>query len=287
MTPRFFDTHTHVHFAAFKDDSQQATQRALDDRVWMVTVGTQSTTSKRAVAHAHSFERGVFASVGLHPNHLHTMPIDEHEGSAFTSRAEIFDVDFYRALARDPKVVAFGETGFDLYRLPEGLDHAQVLATQERVFRQHLDLCDELNKPVIIHCRDAHDHVLRVVGEYLAAGRLRARGILHCFTGTVDEALAHAANDFYISLSGIAAFAPRNNETENSLWPVARVVPKDRLLIETDAPYLTPPPHRSERNEPHFVMHVASAVAQARGVSVEELAAFTTANAMRIFQIKL
>lgn len=285
MNPKFFDTHTHVHFAAFADDSREATQRALDDGVWMVTVGTQSTTSERAVAHANSFEHGVFASVGLHPNHLHAMPIDEHEGPSFISRAETFDSDLYRTLARDPKVVAFGETGFDLYRLPEGLDPAEVLATQEKVFRQHLDLCDELNKPVIIHCRDAHAHVSRVVGEYLAAGRLPARGILHCFTGTVAEALAHVANGFYISLSGIAAFPPRKNETENSLWPVARAVPADRLLIETDAPYLTPPPHRGQRNEPHYVMHVATAVAQARGVSTEELAAQTTANARAVFSL--
>lgn len=284
MNPPLVDTHCHVHFAAYQNDADEVASRARAANITMITIGTQSTTSANAVAFART-HAGVYAAVGLHPNHLHRMPIDEDELPAFHTRAETFDMDFYRALAADEKVVGIGETGFDYYRLPEGVPLEEVKAKQEATFRQHLDLCTEIGKPVIVHCRDAHADVLRIFEEYLAAGKLARRGVLHCFTGTIEEAAAYTKLGFYISLSGISTFPAKKNQTENSLHAVARIVPPDQLLIETDSPYLTPPPHRGERNEPLYVQFVAQHLAAALGVSYEDFAARTTANAKRLFSI--
>lgn len=284
MEFRLIDTHCHVHFQAYKDDSEEVIARALQAGVGMITIGTQQVTSRQAVECARAHE-GVWAAVGLHPNHLHTMPIDEEELSAADTRAEDFDMELYRALASDPKVVGIGETGFDAYRLPEGVTFEQVMEKQEKVFRAHLDLCEELGKPVIVHCRDAHEHVTRIFKEYIAAGKLRARGVLHCFTGTPEEAERYTAMGFYISLSGIVTFPPRKTETENNLNAVARSVPRDRLIVETDSPYLTPMPFRGKRNEPMHVQHVAAHVAHIWGVSAVEAEQQLRENTRRLFGV--
>src|SRR3989344_63309 len=248
MVAPLFDTHCHIHFSAYSTDANAVAARAREAGVTMITVGTQSTTSANAVEFARQHD-GVFASVGLHPNHLFKMPIDEDELPAFNTRAERFDMDLYRTLAADPRVVGIGETGFDFYRLPEGVPLEEVKRTQEESFRLHLDLCEEVSKPVIVHCRDAHAEVTKIFEEYCGAGKLARRGVLHCFTGTVEEAQRYIELGFYVSLSGIATFPAKKNQVENPLHAVARAVPFEKLLIETDSPYLTPPPHRGERNE--------------------------------------
>lgn len=282
MKPQFIDTHCHVHFAAYKEDADAVTRRALDAGVGLITVGTQSTTSANAILHAEKFSN-VWAAIGLHPNHLHKMHIDEDELPGFLTRAETFDADQYRELAKNPKVVAFGETGFDAFRLPEGFTLAEVMAAQEKNFRAHLDICHELNKPIIIHCRDAHEITTRILEEYLAAGKLERRGVLHCFTGTAAEAARYTALGFYVSLSGIVAFPPRKGQIENPLREVVRTMPHKLLLIETDAPYLSPPPHRGERNEPLYVKFVADVIAEEWQTSAIEVGEQTTANAAKLF----
>ncbi len=284
MEPRIIDTHCHVHFAAYDADSRAVIEEALAAGIHMIVVGTQATTSKNAVVCAEQFG-GVYAAVGLHPNHLHTMPIDEDELPTFLTRAEEFEMEYYRELAKHPKVVGIGETGFDAYRLPDGVSFDEVMQKQEKAFRQHLDLCTELGKPVIVHCRDAHSHVIRIFKEYLAAAKLDARGVLHCFTGTVEEAQEYVAMGFYISLSGIVTFPARKGQTENPLSSVARSVPRDKLVIETDSPYLTPMPHRGKRNAPSYVIHTAKHVAQLWGTTLEEVERQTTVNARRLFRI--
>ncbi len=277
---QLIDTHSHVHFAAFAADIDDVLARAQAAGVAMVTVGTLKKTSTEAVAFANAHEN-VWAAVGLHPNNIHFIPPSEDEGSGH----EDFDYEFYKQLAQDPKVVAVGETGMDAYRIPDGFDREQVLTEQEKVFRQHLDLCDELKKPVIIHCRDTHEQVTRVLREYIEAGKLVRRGILHCFTGTPEQALVYVELGMYISIPGILTFPPKKTESENSLAAVVRAVPRDRLVVETDCPYLTPAPHRGERNEPSYVKFTAEAVAQVWGVTFEEAANQTTENARHIFKI--
>lgn len=279
MAIRLIDTHSHVHFSAFAEDREAVLERARAEGVGMITVGTLEKTSREAIAFAELHEN-IWAAVGLHPNNIHYIPPSADEGEG----RELFDYNLYRSLAAHPKVVAIGETGMDVYRIPEGFDADVVLREQEEVFRLHLDLCDELNKPVIIHCRDAHESVTRILSEYILAGKLSRRGVLHCFTGTLDEAQKYIALGMYISIPGIVTFPPKKTETENSIAPVAREIPLDRLLIETDCPYLAPAPHRGTRNEPSYVAATAAFIANLRGISFEEFAAATTQNARELFK---
>lgn len=287
------DTHAHVHFAAYKEDMHEVITRALQQDVHMITVGTQKDTSQKAIETAERYE-GVFAAIGLHPNHLHKQAFfDENELGASSSatpkihtRQERFDGDLYRSMARHPKVVAIGECGFDFYRLPEGVEVSDARVIQEEAVRAQFDLATKVEKPVIIHCRDGHADQVRVIEEYLKAGKLTRRGVVHCFTGTREEAEKYHALGFLTSFTGIITFPPRKHEGAISpLQEVVRDLPLSMMMVETDAPYLTPVPHRSERNEPAYVRFVAQKIAELKGISFEEVAEVTTANAKRLFGI--
>ncbi|MCX6781070.1 MAG: TatD family hydrolase [Candidatus Magasanikbacteria bacterium] len=280
MDFKLFDTHSHVHFAAYKDDQAEVLARAREAGVGMITVGTMQKTSAEAVGFAQH-EPDVWAAVGLHPQNIHHIHPSEDEGAGH----EDFDYEFYKKLASEKKVVAIGETGMDLFRIQEGEDPTKIAAEQEMVFCRHLDLCEELSLPVIIHCRDAHAQVIQVLTKYVAAGKISRRGVLHCFTGTADQAHAYVALGFYISIPGIITFAPKKNESENALAAVVREVPRDRLVIETDCPFLTPQPHRGERNEPAYVQFTAAKISQIWGCSEQEAGETTTANAFRLFNL--
>lgn len=282
---KMIDTHCHVHFHAFRDDMHDVVARTLDEGIAMITVGTQKDTSKSGIALSEQYE-GVWATVGLHPNHLFPVMIDEDE-APFMTREEDFDHAYYRELATHPKVVAIGECGLDWYRIPENRSREDVVAKQIRVFRQHLDLCDEVSKPVMIHCRDAHQECATILEEYVQAGKLTRRGVIHCFTGTLEEAQRYHALGFYTSFTGVITFPPKKSsgETETALQRVVRAVPLSYVLIETDAPYLTPIPYRGKRNEPRYVRHIAECVAGLKGISYEEVTRVTTENARTLFRI--
>lgn len=284
--PTLFDTHAHVHFNAYKEDSTEIIRVALEGGTWMVTVGTQKDTSARGIVVANQYEIGVWASVGLHPNHLFPVVIDEDE-TPFTTREEDFDRAYYDKLCDDPKVVAIGECGLDYYRIPEGLDIAIVKEKQERVFRAHLDLAHDRNLPVICHIRDAHDETLAILTEYVHAGKLTRRGIIHCYTAEATHANAYTEIGFYVSFSGVITFEPRKNspEAQLQLWEAVKTVPLDKLLIETDAPYLTPLPYRGQRNQPSYVALIAHKVAALRGMTFEDVARVTSENARRVFNV--
>ncbi len=270
------DSHCHVHFNAYHQDRDAVIRRALDSGVTMITVGTQRDTSRVAAEVAEKFD-GLYASVGLHPNHLMAMQFDEDELEVKT-RNERFDPRYYAELANYPKVVAIGECGLDYYRLPEEVDVDEVKQLQEDTFRAHIELAIKKNLPLIIHCRDAHDELADILDDYLG----RIRGVIHSFTGTRSAAERHLAQGFFIGINGIVTFPPRKNQTE-SLADMVKDMPLDRLLLETDAPYLTPVPRRGERNEPLYVSYVAAYIATLRGVSVEQLAQATTSNAKALF----
>ncbi len=286
MTPRLIDTHCHIHFNAYKHDAAVVIQETLGRGVWMITVGTQKDTSKNGVACAQECDEGLYASVGLHPNHLFPVFIDEAEG-AFTSREEDFDYAYYKSLCASKKVVAIGECGLDYYRIPETLDINTVKAKQDRVFRAHLDLSHELHLPVICHIRDAHDETISVLKEYVGSGKLSRRGVIHCYTSDAAHALQYVELGFYVSFTGIITFEPKNNNTQmlHTMWDAVRAAPLDRVLIETDAPYLTPIPHRGKRNHPLYVEFVAQKIAEIKGLTVDEVAKITTKNARALFRI--
>ncbi len=286
MNLQRIDAHSHVSFRAFRDDEDAVIRRSLEEGTGMLAVGTRMETSLEAVACADKHD-GIWALVGLHPTHVFSSYVDDSE-MADVSTPEKFDIAAYRALARrSAKVVGIGECGLDYYRLPEGGDHEAIKEAQRAAFRGQLDLARELDLPVMIHCREAHDEVLRMLEEYREAGR-PIRGNVHCFTGTWAEAQRYLALGFYVSFTGIITFPPRKSDLgqgKETLADVARQVPLDRMLIETDAPYLAPLPHRGRRNEPSFVKHVAAFIAGIKHVSVEEVERQTLQNVKALFRI--
>lgn len=279
MPWKFIDTHCHVHFQAYKDDMDAIVQRSLEAGVGMITVGTQSTTSKNGIDLASRYD-GVWCTIGLHPNHLHAQDfVDEEElpGSLhIKTRAERFDWDYYAELAKHPKVVAIGEFGLDYYRVPPGVDLEQLKREQKDQAAEQLRFATSVDKPVVIHCRDAHADQAELLRDEIERGGLKRRGVIHCFTGTAEEAAVYRELGFYVSFTGIVTFG-------KNVMVAAKEVPLEQILIETDSPYLTPAPKRGQRNEPRFVEHVAAKIAEIKGVTVEEVARVTTENTAKLF----
>lgn len=273
---RFIDTHCHVHFNAYKDDMYQVVQQNLDRGVAMVTVGTQSTTSENGIKLAEQFD-GVWATIGLHPNHVHAQQFhDTNEIETIKTRSEAFDPSFYEPLVSHPKVVAIGEFGLDYYRIPEGADANQVKADQKAECEKQLAFASAHNKPIVIHCRDAHADMADLLEAEIGRGGISKRGIIHSFTGTKQEADRYIAMGFKLGINGILFFS-------KELQQVVAATPLESLVLETDAPYLTPPPNRGKRNEPFRVEEVAQLIADLKNITVDEVARQTTANAQAVF----
>lgn len=281
---RLIDTHAHVHFHAFADDSDEVVRRALESGVGMITVGTQKDTSLGAVETARRHPEGVWAAIGLHPVHTRRSFHDAQElGSAardegFYSREEVFDEEYYRNLASDPKVVGIGEFGLDYYRIGGDEERDAVIKKQKEVARAQLKLAADIQKPIIFHCRDAHQDLQAIVDEMQFDNGRSPKGIVHSFTGTVEEVREWLERDFMIAFNGIITFA-------RELEPVVRTVPLERIVVETDAPYLTPVPLRGKRNEPMYVEHVARRIAEIKNITLETVAQQTTENACVLFDL--
>lgn len=285
MDYKFFDTHCHVHFQAYKEDMDEVVQRSLKEGVAMVTIGTQSTTSKSGIELAERYE-GVWATIGLHPNHLHKqeffdqdeLPPEEQATGKIKTRSESFDADFYRELVTHPKVVAIGEFGLDYYRIPPEVDKERMIEDQKDACRQQLAFASEFDKPIVIHCRDAHDDQVVLLANEVANGGLKKRGVIHSFTGTAKDAAKYRELDFKLGLNGILTFS-------KDLQRELKEIPLEQIVLETDAPYLTPPPHRGKRNEPHYVKFIAETVAEIKEVSLDEVAEVTNHNAKTLFNL--
>lgn len=257
-----FDTHSHPQFPQYDTDRNEAIRRALDNDVAMICVGTDLEKSKEAIELAKKYNN-IWASVGLHPNN---------------NLGEAFDPEEYYILGQNKKVVAIGEVGLDYYRTKASADQQ----FQKKRFIQQIQLASELNLPLIIHCRDAHkDMIDTLVSCRLSPwpGRLVALpGVIHSFTGAWDDAKKYIDLGFYIGLNGIVTFARQYDKTVTNL-------PLDKILLETDAPYLTPEPHRGKRNEPAYIKLVAQKIAELRKITFEELAETTTENAKKLFRL--
>lgn len=251
-------------------------RRSLEAGVFMITVGTQRDTSRRGLEVAEKYD-GVWATVGLHPNHLTKQEFnDDDELPPIKTREEEFDVDFFRSLAAHPKCVGIGENGLDYYRIPEGLDPEVVKEKQRATVRAHFDLATEMDLPLSIHCRDAYAEQEKIIREYVGAGKIPRRGVIHCFSGTLAQARSFLELGFHISVTGILTFS-------KDLQKVVRDLPLENLLVETDAPYLSPAPERGKRNEPWKVKYVSQTLAELKGVSLEEVARVTVENTLRVF----
>ncbi len=251
---RLIDSHCHLDFEGLADRLPEVLA-AMDANgiAGCMTIGVTLEEAAQVLAIAHAYPQ-VFASVGVHPEYA-----DHREP----------DVGTLCELANDPKVLAIGETGLDYHW------HKDRPEWQRERFRVHIRAARELNKPLVIHTRESAEDTLTILRE---EGAEAVGGILHCFTESLDVARAGIDLGFYISLSGIVSF-----KKAEVVHGVARSVPLDRLLVETDAPYLAPVPYRGKPNQPAYVRHVAEAIADLRQISLEEVAAATSRNFLTLF----
>lgn len=279
MIPKLFDTHCHVHFPAFDEDRDAVLLRMKQRGVWGITVGTTIKTSKEAISFAETRD-DIFATVGYHPEHLTSSFHDECEGMD----VEPYRTERIRELAASSScVVAIGETGLDFFRIDDDRSRHQAQEIQKNALREHIRIADELNLPIILHCRDAFKELAEVVQEEQGKG-LRAKGVVHCFTGTWEEAKPLLDLGLHLSFTGIITFPTRKSDNpERSVHRVIERMPLERICIETDAPWLTPIPFRGKRNEPAHVEYIAKEISRILGRSEDEIARVTTENALRLF----
>ena len=268
---KYFDAHTHVHFAAFDEDREEVFARAREAEVGMLLVGTQKDTSDSAAATAEAHE-GVWAAVGLHPIHTDKSFHDAKEmgegGKAFTSRGESFDISNYEKLAGHPKVVAIGECGLDYYRLD-----ADTKKQQKETFIAQIELANRLQKPLMLHIREAYKDALEILRTHA-----KVRGNVHFFAGTWEEAKTFLDLGFTLSFTGVITFTHDYDE-------VVRNAPLEMLLSETDAPYVAPTPFRGKRNEPLYVREVVAQIARIRGEDEGKVKEALLTNAKRVFAL--
>jgi TatD DNase family protein len=253
----FIDSHCHLNFPGLVEQLDELLVNMKDNQVshaLCVSVELSSFPAVLALAEAHD---NLYASVGVHPDY----ELDEEP-----DQAQLV------ALVQHPKVIAIGETGLDYYRLTGDLEWQRVR------FRTHIRASRESGKPLIIHTRSAADDTLRIMAEEKAG---EVGGVMHCFTESLDVAKAAIDLGFYISFSGILTF-----KNATSIKEVAQNIPLDKILIETDSPYLAPTPHRGETNQPAFVKHVAEEIARLRNISVDEVGVATSQNFNRLFKLR-
>lgn len=270
------DTHAHLNFNAYKNDLDNIIKRTQEQGVICIDVGTKYETSKRAIEIAEKYE-GIYAAIGMHPIHIKTdllkIKMDPEEG-AFKPLTEEFDKDKYIKLSGiSKKIVAIGEIGLDYYYRPKTKTKIeQFKSKQKEVFIKQLELAEELNLPVIFHCRMAHDDLIEILKNHSGP-----KGVIHCFTGTLEQAQEYIKMGLYIGLNGIIF--------KLSLDEVIKEIPLEKILIETDCPYLTPPQEAGKRNEPIFVKYVAQRIAEIKNIDYENVERVTTENAKKLFNV--
>ncbi|MBU0597092.1 TatD family hydrolase [Patescibacteria group bacterium] len=285
-----FDTHCHLQFKSFDSDRPSVIRRCDKKKLIMNIVGTQAETSKRAVELAEKYDN-MYATVGLHPIQ-HDEVVVEEEGDKFKSKNEEFDFDYYSQLIeRSKKVIAVGETGMDAYHVPKDKDLKEVLGEQWKLFLRHLELAQKYSLPLVIHVRDCHNEMIKRLsaqGGSALGGQdqnVNTKGVFHCFSGTWGQAQEYLNMGFYLGFTGVITFPPKKTDPQSQLdlLEVIEKIPLEKLLIETDAPYLAPQKYRGERCEPWMVHDVAEKIAEIREMSVEEIENITNENANKLF----
>ena len=237
------DTHCHLQFNGYDKNREEVIERCNQKQMILNIVGTQKDTSKKAVELAEKYDN-YYATIGTHPIHLFASHVDEEE-SSFVSREESFDEEYYTELAKSKKVIGVGETGLDLFHLPEGKSIKEVLEKQKEVFLAHINFAAKHNLPLVIHCRNAHKEMLEVLQA--TSYKLQANGgVMHCFAGDWEQAKQYLDMGLYLGFTGVVTFPPKKTDPkpQNDLLEVLEKVPLDRILVETDAPYLSPQKYR-------------------------------------------
>lgn len=275
------DTHCHIHFKGLDLDREAVIQRCRDKDIILNLVGTQKDTSTRAVELAVQHP-DMYASLGTHPNHLFPTYIDEEE-SHFMSREEDFDDAFYEELFnRAPeKVIGVGECGMDLYHIPKDIPVETIIARQREVFLKHVAFAERHDLPLVIHVRDAHEYMI----ETLASLNRPVRGTVHCYTGNWDFAQEYLKLGLHIGFTGIITFPPKKLDpaAQLGLLEVVEKMPLERMVVETDAPYLAPQAYRGQRSEPWMTEEVIKKIAEIKNLPVADVERTVLDNSLSLF----
>ena len=262
MTPKYIDIHCHLNFKVFDEDREEVIRCALDSDTWVINVGTQMDTSRKAVEIANHYEEGVYAIVGLHPIHTGASFHDEKElgdgGKEFTSRGEVFDKESYRALLKNKKVVGIGECGLDYYRMDN-----ESIEKQKKAFIEQIELANEFNKPLMLHLRnnsedksrDVYDDTLEILKQHA-----KIKGVVHFFEGSLENAKNFISLGFLISFTGAITYPPRKNGKGCNYEEIIKNIPLNMILNDTDSPYMAPVPYRGKRNEPSYVKEIVKKI---------------------------
>jgi TatD DNase family protein len=274
-----FDTHCHLQFSSYDSNRESVIKTCFKKEVVMNVVGTQAKTSRQAVELAEKYEK-IYATVGLHPIHENAVEVKE-ETTSFISLEEKFDYEFYKKLANNPKVIAIGETGLDKYHIPKNLDQNKILEQQKSVFLLHYKLAKELGLPMVIHVREAHDEMI----EFLKSLNAQINGVMHCFSGNLNQARQYISLGLYIGFTGVITFPPKKTDPKShiSLLEVVKNMPENKILVETDAPFLAPQNYRGQRCEPWMVEDVIAKVAEIRGIELKKMNDILFKNALNLF----
>lgn len=275
---KYIDVHGHLNFVAFDNDRNEVIERSKRVNVTMVTVGTQLDTSKSAVKLAEEND-SVYAIIGLHPIHTSKSHHDAQElgegNKEFISRGEVVDIESYKILAKNKKTVAIGECGLDYYRADPESESKQIKA-----FETMIDLANEVNKPLMLHLRDGSGQSAYLNAYDILFRRSKVCGDLHFFAGNKEEVKPFLDLGYYFSFTGVITFTRDYDE-------IIKYLPLDRIMSETDCPYVAPLPYRGKRNEPAYVVEVAKAIARIKGQEEDLVARQILDNANRFFSLSL
>lgn len=284
---KYFDIHSHTQFSAYDSDRDEVIKRALDAGVGVINVGTQKKTSEDAVALAHKYPEGVYAAVGLHP--IHTHEAGAHSDDLETSFPSIeidFDYNFYKKLAQYPKVVAMGECGlnYELGNTNYELEKDKRVKQRE-VFKRQIELAIEVDKPLMLHIRNAYEDTLEILNSYFVIHNSRLRGNVHFFAGDTDISKKFLDLGFTLSFTGVITYPKSKKLGMPDYEEIIRNTPIEMIMAETDAPYVAPMPHRGKRNEPAYVIEVYKKIAEIKGLDLEKVAGLLAENIKRVFKI--
>jgi len=315
------DTHAHLNFSAFDKDRNEVIRRCLEENIWTINIGTNYETSKKGVEISNKYKNGVFATVALHPINLETglikRKIDEFEGKHLEEEFEFKkyknlalgkNLDFRSAqikgLAKPStraklgaglvphrnevsgagakKVVAIGEIGLDYYYKPKTKKKLELFKEKQKdLFLKELTLAKELNLPVILHCRMAHQDLIEVLNSNIQYPTSNIRGVMHGFVGNIEQLKKYLQLGFYIGFNGIIFKKIEGINFEENI----KKTPLERILLETDCPYLTPPPFESERNEPLYLRYIVQKIAKIKKITSKEITEITIKNTKELFKI--
>lgn len=286
--PKYIDIHAHTNFVLFDEDRKDVISRAFLDDTWIINIGTQYDTSKRAVEIASEYNEGIYACIGLHPIHTSASYHDKSElgdeGKEFTSKGEIFDKEKYKNLAKSNKVVGIGECGLDYYHMSEG-----SVEKQKKAFIDQIELANELNFPLMLHIRNSEDNLetnayqdaLEIIKKYS-----KVKGVIHFFAGNLKDAKDFIDFGFYISFAGVITYPPKKDNPRGVDYiEIINKLPLSMIMADTDSPYVAPVPHRGKRNEPIYVKDIVSKIAEIKDLPVGEVSKQIVLNAKKLFAI--